>query len=96
MAQAQEKWQVTLYIHSKSPLSFGAVKVMRKISRETSFKAKYRLTVVEIDKKLELAEKNKILATPVLIIETNHTTKRIVGNLSDLANIYRELSITGE
>ncbi|CEK09937.1 circadian clock KaiB family protein [Legionella hackeliae] len=96
MTLVQEKRQVTLYIHSKSPLSIGAVKVVRKISREKSFKAKYRLAVIEIDKKIELAEKNKILATPALIIETNNIEKRIIGNLSDLASIYRELSITGE
>lgn len=96
MTPVKEKQLVTLYIHSKSSLSFGAVKVMRRIASGTSFKANYRLVIIEIDKNPELAEQNKILATPLLIIKTKYREKKILGNLLDISGLRRELSITGD
>lgn len=96
MRSPRNKKDLTLYIHSKSPLSRCALKNLRKISINASFKSKYNLHVVEIDNSPEIAEQKNILATPLLIYNANSDEIRILGNFSDLQSVYELLGIEGE
>lgn len=93
MKSLEDKIKLTLYIHSKSPLSRSAVKNINEISKNNAFKAKYQLNIIEIDKMPEIAEQKNILATPLLIYHTNESEMRILGNLSDLNCVYEALGI---
>ena len=80
MKSYPDKQILTLYVHTKSPLSCSALKNLVKISQTNNFKKKYDLKIVEIDKHPEVIEKNNILATPLLILKSKNSEKRILGN----------------
>lgn len=44
----------------------------------------YEIKVIDILKDTAAAEKNKILATPTLVYESDTTEKRVIGELKDL------------
>lgn len=96
MKSSQAKIDLTLYIHSKSPLSRSALKNLGQVSNNPDFKSKYELRVIEVDKEPEIAEEKNILATPLLIYKVNGIETRILGNLSDLHCVSEMLGIAGD
>lgn len=93
MKSSKDKQNITLYIHSKSPLSRSALINIKEIAKHASFKSKYQLDIIEIDKTPDIAEQKNILATPLLIYNSNGCETRILGNLSDLDCVYEALGI---
>ena len=81
-----------LYISGKSPLGISAIKNLKKIIDEHNISCNYK--IIDILENPEIAEKEKILATPLLIIINSKSSKRIVGDLSDSKKVLLELNLT--
>lgn len=96
MKSPRNQTDLTLYIHSKSPLSRSALKNLKKLSSNASFNSKYNLNIIEVDIYPDIAEQKKILATPLLVYNSNNYETRILGNFSDLHSVYEVLGIEGE
>ena len=89
-----------LYVAGNTPNSMRALKTLRNIL-ETEFRGVYALKVIDVFKNPQLAEEDKILATPTLSKILPPPVRRIIGDLSDrervligLDLLYDELSDT--
>ena len=87
-----------LYVAGNTTNSMRALKTLRNIL-ETEFRGVYALKVIDVLKQPQLAEEDKILATPTLAKILPPPVRRIIGDLSDRAKVligldllYEELS----
>ena len=71
-----------LYVAGNTPNSMRALKTLRNIL-ETEFRGVYALKVIAVLKNPQLAEEDKILATPTLSKILPPPVRRIIGDLSD-------------
>ena len=71
-----------LYVAGNTPNSMRALKTLRNIL-ETEFLGVYALKVIDVLKNPQLAEEDKILATPTLAKILPPPVRRIIGDLSD-------------
>jgi circadian clock protein KaiB len=71
-----------LYVAGNTPNSMRALKTLRNIL-ETEFLGVYAIKVIDVLKNPQLAEEDKILATPTLAKILPPPVRRIIGDLSD-------------
>ena len=90
-----------LYVAGNTPNSMRALKTLRNIL-ETEFRGVYALKVIDVLKNPQLAEEDKILATPTLAKILPPPVRRIIGDISDrervligLDLLYEELNEEG-
>lgn len=80
------KFILTLYITGQTPRSEQAITNLRRVC-ETALKGQYELFIVDVLEQPNLAEDEKILATPTLVKEVPPPTRRIIGDLSDTQQV---------
>ena len=87
-----------LYVAGNTPNSVRALKTLKNIL-EQEFQGVYALKVIDVVKNPQLAEEDKILATPTLAKVLPPPVRKIIGDLSDrekvlmgLYLLYAELS----
>ena len=95
---ARKTYILKLYVAGNTPNSVRALNTLREIL-ESQFKGVYALKVIDVLKSPQLAEEDKILATPTLSKILPPPVRRIIGDLSDrekvligLDLLYDELS----
>jgi circadian clock protein KaiB len=71
-----------LYVAGNTANSMRALKTLRNIL-DTEFQGVYALKVIDVLKNPQLAEEDKILATPTLSKILPPPVRRIIGDLSD-------------
>src|SRR5271167_3546395 len=74
-------WELRLYIAGLSPNSVAAIANLKKIC-EDQLKGKYRIEVIDLLEKPQLAKGDQIIAIPTLVRRLPPPVKKIVGNLS--------------
>jgi circadian clock protein KaiB len=72
-----------LYITGSTATSERAITNLKEILNRPELKGKYKLEVIDIMKNPQLAEDEKIIATPVLERRLPAPVRRILGDLSD-------------
>lgn len=87
-----EKYVLKLYITGKTPRTETAVAMLRKICEE-ELQGQYQLNVIDILEHPQLAEDEKILATPTLIKVLPHPLRRIIGDLSNKEKVLLGLDL---
>ena len=86
------KMRLKLYITGKTPRSERAIANLRRICDEDLGGA-YEMVVIDVLEKPQLAEDEKILATPTLIKELPPPLRRIIGDLSDREKVLLGLDV---
>ena len=76
------KFLLKLFVTGQTPRSELAIENLRRICEE-EFQNEYELIVVDVLQRPQLAEDEKILATPTVIKELPPPLRRIIGDLSD-------------
>lgn len=71
-----------LYVAGNTPNSIRALKMLNNILEE-EFQGVYALKVIDVLKNPQLAEEDKILATPTLSKILPPPVRKIIGDLSD-------------
>ena len=79
-----------LYVSRKSLLDIRTIYNCKSIL-EDQIKAKYTLNIIDIYEHPELAIKENIIATPVLIRKSPLPETRIIGDLTDMKVVVEEL-----
>ena len=74
-------WELRLYIAGQTPNSIVAIANLKKIC-EDQLKGKYRIEVIDLLEKPQLAKGDQIVAIPTLVRRLPPPVKKIVGNLS--------------
>ena len=79
-------WQLRLYVMDQTPKSVTAFLNLKKIC-ETHLKGRYRITVIDLVKRPQLAKGDQILATPTVVRRLPSPVRTIIGNLSDFDHV---------
>lgn len=100
MDAPQKTYVLKLYVAGNTPNSIRALRILRNIL-EQDFKGVYALKVIDVLTNPQLAEEDKILATPTLSKILPPPVRKIIGDLSDrekvligLDLLYENLSAT--
>ena len=84
-----------LYVAGNTPNSVRALKTLKNIL-EDEFKGVYALKVIDVLKNPQLAEEDKILATPTLAKILPPPVRKIIGDLSDREKVLIGLDLLYE
>ena len=86
------KYLLKLYIVGQTPRSQRAITNLRRIC-ENVMPDQYELVIIDVLDRPQLAEDEKILATPTLVKELPPPVRRIIGDLSDGEQVLLGLDI---
>ena len=92
---ARKTYILKLYVAGNTPNSMRALNTLRDIL-ETDFQGVYALKVIDVLKSPQLAEEDKILATPTLAKILPPPVRRIIGDLSDREKVLIGLDLLFE
>ena len=83
---------LTLYVTGQTVRSARAIANLRRICDE-ELGGEYEMTVIDVLERPQLAEDEKILATPTLIKELPLPIRRIIGDLADTEKVLVGLDV---
>jgi len=91
-AAAVKKYIIKLYITGLTPRSQAAIDNLRHLC-ERELGGLYELAVIDVLDHPQLAEDEKILATPTVVKELPAPIRRIIGDLSDSERVLLGLDL---
>jgi circadian clock protein KaiB len=74
-------WELKLYIAGKTRKGSAAIQNLKDICEE-HLKGRYRITVIDLRERPEIAFKEQIVVTPTVIRELPPPVRKIIGDLS--------------
>jgi circadian clock protein KaiB len=95
MSTLKKTYVLKLYVAGNTPNSIRALKTLNTIL-EQEFKGVYALKVIDVLKNPQLAEEDKILATPTLAKILPPPVRKIIGDLSDREKVLIGLDLLYE
>ena len=90
---AKMKYLLKLYVTGQTANGQKAIDNLKDILSEPRFEEKYDLEIIDILMHPQLAEDEKIIATPVLIKKMPPPLKKIIGDLSDKEKVLLGLDL---
>ena len=81
-----DRYVLKLYITGQTPRSQRAIANLRQICDE-ELSGRYEMSVIDVLERPQLAEDEKILATPTVVKELPTPMRRIIGDLSDVESV---------
>ena len=87
-----QKYQLRLYIMGQTPRSLVAIENLNILCKN-ELKGQYELTIIDVLERPQLAEDEKIIATPTLIKDLPPPLKRVIGDLSDKEKVLVGLDV---
>ncbi len=86
------KYLLKLYVTGQTPRSLQAITNLRRICEE-ELRGEYEMVVIDVLERPQLAEDEKILATPTVVKELPTPIRRIIGDLSDSERVLLGLDL---
>ena len=83
---------IKLYVTGQTPRSRRAIDNLRRLCEE-ELQGQYDLVVIDVLERPQLAEDEKILATPTVVKELPLPIRRIIGDLSDSERVLLGLDL---
>ena len=90
-----KKYLLKLFVTGQTPRSEHAIENLRRICEE-EFQNEYELIVIDVLQRPQLAEDEKILATPTVVKELPPPIRRIIGDLSEKEKVLLGLNLVGQ
>ncbi len=88
----EKTWELKLYVAGKTIKSQTALKNLRKYCEE-HLQGKYKIEVIDLLKKPQLAEGDQIFAVPTLVKKVPEPIRKIIGDLSNEEKVLVGLNI---
>ncbi len=88
----EQTWELKLYVAGKTSKSVLALKNLEKYCKE-HLEGKYRIEVIDLIKKPQLAEGDQIFAIPTLVRKVPEPIRKIIGDLSNEEKVLVGLNI---
>lgn len=88
------KYQLRLYVIGQTPNSTRALENIKRICEEEMV-GQYDLKVIDVLKEPQLAEQDKIIATPTLVKDLPPPLRKVIGDLSDRNKVLLGLDLIG-
>ncbi len=95
MSSLKKTYVLKLYLAGNTPNSVKALKTLKTIL-EQDLQGVYALKVIDVLKNPQLAEEDKILATPTLSKVLPPPVRKIIGDLSDREKVLIGLDLLYE
>lgn len=89
---APKRWELRLYVAGQTPKSVTAFANLKKLCEE-HLHGQYRIEVVDLLQKPELAKQDRILAIPTLVRKLPPPIRQIIGDLSNQEKVLLGLDI---
>jgi circadian clock protein KaiB len=89
-----DKWILRLYVAGRTLKSVTALENLKLICEE-ELKGRYRIEVIDLVKRPQLARDHQILAVPTLVRTLPPPVRNIIGDLSDTARVLVGLDLRG-
>jgi circadian clock protein KaiB len=90
--EKEKIWELRLYIAGQTSKSVTALANLKKYC-ETHLKGKYKIEVVDLLVKPQLAEGDQIFAIPTLVRKVPEPIRKIIGDLSNEEKVLVGLNI---
>lgn len=87
-----DSYILKLYVTGKTPRTATAIANLRRICEE-ELGGRYRLDIIDVLEQPQLAEEEKVLATPTLIKSLPPPLRRVIGDLSDTEKVLLGLDV---
>ena len=87
-----DKYQLKLFVTGQTLRSSRAIMNLRRICEE-ELGTGYELDIIDVLERPQLAEEERVLATPTLIKKSPLPVRRIIGDLSDTKQVLRGLEL---
>lgn len=87
-----DKYLIKLYVTGRTPRAQQAIRNLQQIC-EKELGGRYELVVIDVLDRPQLAEDEKILATPTVVKELPVPMRRIIGDLSDTERVLLGLDL---
>ena len=84
--------ELRLYVAGQTPKSLAALSNLHKICKD-HLQGRYKLQVIDLVKKPQLAQGDQILAIPTLVRKLPMPIRKIIGDLSDLEKVLVGLNL---
>ncbi len=81
-----DRYVLKLYITGQTSRSQRAIANLRQIC-DVELNGRYEMAVIDVLERPQLAEDEKILATPTVVKELPTPMRRIIGDLSDVESV---------
>jgi circadian clock protein KaiB len=81
-----EQWELRLYVAGQTPKSVAAFNNLKKIC-ELHLAGQYRIEVIDLLERPQLAAGDQILAVPTLVRKLPEPVKKIIGDLSNTERV---------
>jgi circadian clock protein KaiB len=81
-----------LYVTGQTPRSRRAIDNLRRIC-EDELRGQYEMHIIDVLERPQVAEDEKILATPTVVKELPMPIRRIIGDLSDTEKVLLGLDL---
>ena len=92
VAEAEQFWDLRLYVTGRSPKCLRAIENLRRVCEE-HLAGRYRIEIVDLLENPRLAAEDQILAVPTVVRRVPWPTRKIVGDLSDTGRLLAGLQI---
>ena len=86
------KFVLKLYVTGQTPNSIRAIQNLKELLKK-DLQKKYELQIIDVQKNPQLAEDDRILATPTLSRVLPLPIRRIIGDLSDKEKVLLGLDL---
>jgi circadian clock protein KaiB len=84
--------ELRLYVAGQTPKSLAALANLKKICHE-HLQGRYKLHVIDLVQKPQLARGDQILAIPTLVRKLPQPIRKIIGDLSDMNRVLVGLNL---
>jgi circadian clock protein KaiB len=81
-----DKFLLKLYVTGRTPRSERAITNLRRIC-EGDLQGQYEMVVIDVLERPQLAEDEKILATPTVVKALPPPLRRVIGDLSETGKV---------
>ena len=88
----EQTWELKLYVAGKTPKSITALKNLKKYCEEY-MEGRYKIEVIDLLKRPQLAEGDHIFAVPTLVRKVPVPIRKIIGDLSNEEKVLVGLNI---
>jgi len=86
------KFQMRLFIAGRTARSERCIANLKSIC-EQALPGRYQLEVIDVLENPQLAERERVLATPTLVKDVPPPTRRIIGDMTDAAQVISGLDL---
>lgn len=90
--EMEKKWELRLYVAGKTEKSVKALTNLKRYCEE-HLKGQYKIEVIDLLEKPQLAEGDQILAIPTLVRKVPEPIRKIIGDLSNEEKVLVGLNI---